>query len=63
MNEDPFDALNKTIQRYKKVIDEQNALIRRMKEEYKSGSPQNLDLMLEKLKENMFVFKKLSTEK
>lgn len=62
MNEDPIDAVSKTIQRYKKAIDDQNALIRQMKEEYKSGNLENLNPMLEKLKKHMSVFKELSTE-
>ena len=62
MNEDPIDAVSKTIQRYKKAIDDQNALIRQMKEEYKSGNLENLNSMLEKLKKHMSVFKELSTE-
>ena len=62
MNEEPFEKLNETLMKYKKAIDSQNALIRQMKEDFKSGKLQNLDLMLEELKKKMSVFEKLATE-
>lgn len=63
MDTDRIDKLSDSMNRYKKTVDAFTASIKKIKEDYKSGSIVDPNEVLEKLKEASDVFKNIPKEK